>query len=295
MGRKVKSNTNLTTLQFWESGIENTANYVYYFNRLTEIATSRFKWYVPETVDERFLELCLFKDGMCVFFEDEALGYLSLRTMIGGPLNVYNVPIVREAYASNSYHKRLTEDDSVIIYNNYLRTNTFDTVHLFASRLANLDRCMDVNINAQKTPVLVTCRDTQRLTMVNFYEQYQGNYPFIFADSDFDSNNIRVFQTGAPFIADRVHQLKLNLWNEALSHLGISSVNDIKKERQTINEVEKHLGGTYASKYSPLEMRRKACEDINIKFGLDTWCDFRADIDTSLSDIEVNVNEQVHD
>ena len=43
------------------------------------------------------------------------------------------------------------------------------------------------------------------------------------------------------------------------------------------DEVIRNMGGTIASRYSRLEMRRQACEKINEMFGLDIWCDYRAD------------------
>ena len=41
---------------------------------------------------------------------------------------------------------------------------------------------MDVNIQAQKTPILILAEESQRLTMQNAYMQYDGNEPFIFGN-----------------------------------------------------------------------------------------------------------------
>ena len=47
---------------FWESATMNNATYLQYYNRLTELSISMFEWTgLPDTVDPRFLELCLFK------------------------------------------------------------------------------------------------------------------------------------------------------------------------------------------------------------------------------------------
>ena len=94
MGRRKRTN-------FSDSLQMNVQNYAFYTERLTELALSMFEWKnLPKTVDQRFLEMCLFSDGMCVFFEDEVLGYLGLRCMIGGKLNVYRIPMERTAYAT---------------------------------------------------------------------------------------------------------------------------------------------------------------------------------------------------
>lgn len=258
------------------SSILNTATYSQYLNRLTELSLSMFEWVnLPDSVDARFLELSLFKSGMCVFFRDDVLGYLSLNCSINGKLNVYNVPINRVAYASNGYRKNLNEENSVIIYNNYLRTNSVTDVKLFAERLYNLDRIIDVNANAQKTPILIQCDEQQRLSMLNAYKQFDGNSPVIFAGKNLDINSVKVLTTGAPYIADKIYHLKSQIWNEALTYLGISNLSMNKKERLITDEVQRSQGGTIASRESRLEARRQACSQINEMFGLDVWVNFR--------------------
>ena len=274
--------------QFIESAYMNNRTYMQYYNRLTELALSMFEWQnLPKTVDQRFLEMCLFSDGMCVFFEDEVLGYLGLRCMIGGRLNVYQIPTDRKAYATNGYQKSLDGTNSVIIFNNYLHTNSMLDVEMFSKRLYNLDRAIDVNANAQKTPVLIQCDESQRLTMKNLYKQYEGNEPFIFGSKGLDANGLKVLQTGAPYVADKLYELKTQIWNEALTYLGISNINVVKKERMITDVVTRNQGGTVASRYSRLESRRQACKQINEMFGLNIWVDYREDF----QDVEEQKNE----
>lgn len=271
MGRKKDS-------QFWESAYMNNRTYLQYYNRLTELAISMFEWQnLPKTVDQRFLEMCLFGDGMCVFFQDEVLGYLSLQCMIGGKLNVYRIPMERKAFATNGYQRNLDETNSVIIFNNYLHTNSLLDVEMFSKRLYNLDRAIDVNANAQKTPVLIQCDESQRLVMKNLYKQYDGNEPFIFGSKGLDASGLKVLQTGAPYVADKLYELKTQIWNEALTYLGISNINVVKKERMITDEVTRNQGGTVASRYSRLESRRQACKQINEMFNLNIWVDYRED------------------
>lgn len=263
---------------FCESLYMNNRTYLQYYNRLTELAISMFEWKnLPDTVDPRFLEMCLFGDGMAVFFKDEVLGYLALQTTIGGRLNVYRIPMERRAYATNGYQMNLDSTNSVIIFNNYLHTNAMLDVEMFAKRLYNLDRAIDVNANAQKTPVLIQCDESQRLTMKNLYKQYEGNEPFIFGSKGLDANGLKVLQTGAPYVADKLYQLKTQIWNEALTYLGISNTNVTKKERLISDEVTRNMGGVIASRYSRLEMRRQACDEINKMFGLNISVDYRED------------------
>lgn len=279
--------------EFWESAKNNNYTFRQYFNRLAELSISMFEWKnLPDTVDPRFLELALFKDGKAVFFKDEDLreervnvngeievseGYLALRCVAQDKWNIYNVPIKRRAFASNGYNKYLTIDDSVIIYNNQLRTNSFLDVEQFSKRLYNLDRIIDVNCNAQRTPVLVTCDETQRLTLLNLYKQYNGNEPVIYGEKSISPDIIKAIQTGAPYVSDKLYTLKTQIWNEALTYLGISNVNYQKKERMITDEVMRSMGGVIANRYSRLNARRQACEQINKMFGLNIECNYRED------------------
>ena len=276
--------------QFWESAAMNNGTYKQYYNRLVELAISMFEWKnLPKTVDARFLELCLFTDGQAIFFYDEALGYLTLQNATNGGFNVYRIPVKRRAYAVNGYNRELNENDSVIIFNNYLHTNSQLDATMFAKRLYNLDRAIDINANAMKTPIIIKCDETQRLSMLNLCKKYDGNEPFIFGDKSINTNAIQVLKTDAPYVADKLSQLKTQIWNEALTYLGISNINVQKKERLITDEVTRNQGGTIASRYSRLNARRDACKQINEMFGLNVWCDYREDYQT-IDDADDTVN-----
>ena len=179
--------------------------------------------------------------------------------------------------AVNGYNKELTIDNSVIIYNNRLRQPGVRYVNMYAKRLWDLDRTIDVNAKAQKTPILVQCTEAQRLTLLNLYKDYDGNSPFIFGDKNLDLTGLKSINTGAPYVADKIYTLKTQIWNEALTYLGISNINIQKKERLITDEVVRNQGGTIASRYSRLKARRQACEEINKMFGLNISVSYSED------------------
>ena len=264
---------------FEDSALLNNITYMQYFNRLTDLAISMFEWQnLPPTVDPRYIELHLFQNGSMVYFNDDVVGNLCLDCLPNGNFDVYGNPVLRRAYSSyNNYQRDLTEDDSVIIWNNYLRTNSITDIKMFSKRLYLLDRIIDVNTNAQKTPVLVQGTEKQRLTLLNLYKEFDGNSPFIFGDKNLDLNALKCLNTGAPYVADKLYQLKTQIWNEALTYLGISNINIQKKERLITDEVTRNQGGTIASRYSKLQARREAVEKINAMFGTNIRVDFRED------------------
>lgn len=251
-----------------------------YLRRLCELSMSMFKWEgLPDSVDIRYLEMELFLGGQALFFKDDVLGYLALGYMANGSFDVYGEPISRRAYSRYSGYNSDTfsDKDSVIIWNNYMRVPSAQDVMYYAQRLWDLDNTIDINARAQKTPILIQCDEKQRLSLVNVYKEYDGNSPVLFGDRNLDIKGFGVLKTDAPFVADKLYELKNQIWNEALTYLGISNVSYQKRERLITDEVTRSQGGTVASRYSRLAMREQACERINEMFGLNLSVKYRED------------------
>lgn len=287
---------------FGESATVNNLTYMQYLNRLTELSVSMFEWKnLPPTVDARYLELHLFETGSMVYFDDDVIGNLCLDCLPSGRLDVYGNPVLRRAYSGyNNYQKLLKESNSVIIWNNYLHTNSILEVKMFARRLYNLDRIIDINANAQKTPVLIQGTEQQRLTLKNLYKEFDGNSPFIFGDKNLDLNSLKCLQTGAPYVCDKLYNLKQMYWNEALTYLGINNTGAQKRERMLAIESSQAQGGTISSRYSRLQSRREAVEKINAMFGTNIEVNYREDfmsiyegqgVDTTEGESEETLNE----
>ena len=264
---------------------ENMRTYRLYLDQILEIAIARYKWNgLPNTIDERFLELTLCgKNGAVLFFKDENIGHLALPCTMSGRFNVYNIPIQRRAYAVNGYQATRDDSNSVIIYSNQLHNgmSVYNRLIQYAKDLYLIDSIIMVNVNAQKTPLMLLADEKQMLTLKNLYMKYDGNQPFIFGDrNDLNPNSIQALVTGAPYVADNLYELKQNIWNEVLTFLGVPNVQMNKKERLITDEVNRGLGGVFASRYSGLLSRRQACEQINEMFGLNISVEYRNESET---------------
>lgn len=264
---------------------ENIRTYRLYLDQILEIAIARYKWNgLPNTVDERFLELTLCgKNGAVLFFSDENIGFLALPCTMNGRWNVYNIPIERRAYATNGYQATRDDTDSVIIYSNQLHNgmSVYNRLIQYAKDLYLIDSIIMINVNAQKTPLMLLADEKQMLTLKNLYMKYDGNQPFIFGNkNDLNPNSIQAMATGAPYVADKLYELKQNIWNEVLTFLGVPNVQMNKKERLITDEVNRGLGGVFASRYSGLLSRRQACDQINEMFGLNLSVEYRNESET---------------
>ena len=260
----------------------NNKTYIDYLNRLRLIATSLFTW---DKLDDyagkgasRFLEQSLYDNGRACFIEDSELGYLALKVNPSDKLNVYNLPTKVLAW-SIGYNKEYAFDDVVYIMNNELQMPTADTIQLMAYRLYETERTIDTNLIAQKTPVLIEGDTKTILTLKNVYMQYSGNTPFIFGNKQFDiSNKLNVLKTDAPYLIDKLENHKHEIWNEAMTYLGIDNANTDKKERLITDEVESNneLINYYLNCF--YKTRKKACDEINSKYGLDVSIKLNKDV-----------------
>lgn len=264
---------------FLSSLVKNEVTYAEYYDTIKEMAIARFEWKnVPDEIDVRFLELMLFERGAVVWFYDDVVEkYICLPFTQKKGFNIYRVPSFRQAFAVNGANYDLSEKDSIIIYNNVLRTNNIRMTEMYALRLAQFDRTIDVNINAQKTPVLIRCDEKERLSLQNLYMKYEGGQPVIYGDRNLSATPLDCINTQAPFVADKIYELKTQVWNELLTRLGISNISYQKRERMITDEVIRGQGGTVAERYSGLLMRQKACDEINKMFGLNISVDYRED------------------
>lgn len=141
-------------------------------------------------------------------------------------------------------------------------------MELFALRLYEAEQTAMTNIKAQKTPILLLIDENQRLTIENLYSQYEGNKPVIFGDkNNLQDNEIRAIRTDAPFIADKIMDYKKEIWNEALTFLGINNIMIDKKERLVTDEANSNNELINLNLQSYLAPRQEACRQFNEKFG----------------------------
>ena len=210
MGKKIKANSR----EFFESLYNNQATYADYMNRLKKVATSIFEWVnLPDSMNARYLEETLFYYGMAALLKDENYGFINTRCASNGVINIYGLPTSLNCFSFDfSRSKKLytgvnlnsDEDDTcILVMNNWDRIPTVATIQLFAYRLYEAETTALTNIRAQKTPILITVDETQRLMMENMYSQYEGNRPVIFGDKkQLQDGVIKAIKTDAPFIAD---------------------------------------------------------------------------------------------
>ena len=266
-------------IRFLDSALLNSQTYYDYLDRFKKICLSMFEWVnLPESMNARYLEECLYYKGQAALLKDELYGFINTQAASNGYLNIYGLPTSLNCYSYqyNSIRNLYTglegteDKDCVLVMNNWQRIPTASTIELFCQRLAEAEMTAMTNIKAQKTPVLIVVDENQRLMMENLYAQYDGNRPFIFGDKNQVGDNvIRSISTGADFIADKVMEYKKQIWNEALTFLGINTLQTEKKERLITDEASSNNELINLNLQSMLIPRQEAAKQFNKLFGLE--------------------------
>lgn len=271
----------------------NDLTFTDYYFRLSLLARSVFKWEnLPNGINERWIEKFLFRYGKCVIYEDENKGLMVAQCTIDGDLNNYEEPTtVTPCGIDVKPESLIVGKDCVLLKNNDLMLPTSQFIKLFAYRLTDTTRTIDINVNAQKTPVLVISSDKQRLTLKNVYAQWNGNEPVIYGDKNLDIEGIKVLKTEAPIVFPQLQDHKICIWNECLTFLGINNANTEKRERLITGEVEANNGHIELSADCFLKSREDGANEINNLFGGNVSVDMRRKEEIQCKQDTPNISE----
>lgn len=264
--------------EFADAQLLNSATYNDYLQRMKKICLSMFEWQnLPDTMNARYLEMCLYYKGQAALLKDDTYGFINTQAADSGYINIYGLPTLLNcwSYSYNSQRNLYvpdsddTETDScILVMNNYERTPTCASIELFAKRLADAQRSIDINVSAQRTPCLLLTDKNQEFSIRQMYAQYEGNSPVIFANKDqLNPDSIKTVDTNAPYVVDKLMNYKREIWNEFLTTIGVSNLSE-KRERLVTAETDSNNELVNLNMQSFLVPRQKACEEFNKLFNL---------------------------
>lgn len=306
-----KRKNKVNNLEFIDSALSNELTYYDYLDRMKTIVLSMFEWVnLPDSMNERYLEKCLYYKGVAGALDTDTMGLLNTQVSSNGYLNHYGLPSSlhfitynglnwdRDLYISKSDDSKQRYNEGIYIMNDREGLPTAGSVELFAYRLYMAEKSCDVNISAQRTPILLLCSDKQRVTMENLYSQYDGNRPFIYGDKNGEINldTIKAIKTDAPYIADKLILYKKEIWNEFLTFIGVNNIQTEKRERLVSDEVNQNNEVINLYLQNHLVPRQLACKQMNELFGL-TGTDkeisvrIRSDLHNIIKNAESIVND----
>ena len=279
MGRKA--------VKRWQALGENRQAVATWEFRLSSLAMSCFRWEgLPEDIDPRFIEYVLLYGGIGGMFEmgNGQLAFAPATPV--GKLNMYYNPNKIQLYPINGgtpwyrhayfFVKQLASGnvvmppDAVVCFDNSMRQPLWPVIRQFARRLANIDRKVDINVNAQATPFLIIAEEESRRDAVNLYKQLGGNEPLIIANKGIaGALSASVFSTEAPYVADKLLVDERKILNEFLTFIGVDNSNTEKRERLIDAEATSNNEEVMLMRLSRLSERRRFVDGVNNMFDMD--------------------------
>lgn len=254
--------------QTMTSQITNAATYDSYFRQMTSLAQNVYPIEgLPDTVFLPYVNRKLLYSGSIAFYVEPEIGLIALPYQIIGRLDIYNRPIKIKCLSPNGLVSRtLNRDEYVIMYDNTDFRSLIPDIRLYAQKLALTARTADINISQQRTPRIIRGRQEQEQTIKNLYASVDRNEEVIYGYKDLDLDSIDTILTPAPYVADKLDEHADRIWNEFCRLIGISNIQQTKKERLLTSEVDALQAGAIASRFSRYTTRKTAVDEINEKF-----------------------------
>jgi hypothetical protein len=265
-----------------------------YVRILTELCANRFEWKgLPDSVDKRFLEVNLIWRGLSVFYRDADCGeFFAVQGAGSGATNFMDNPVrftvigpdmqTKTLSAMPTYDRTPGGDvgerkppECVPIYCNYMRTPDLDVIYLYATKLAKLDRSIEITADNMRKNKYINSPENERHSWLNILKQIAEGQEAIFGTTALDMGQLNVIDLSVdPLTLPNLQIAKSKLWNECMGLLGINNANQDKKERLVAAEVGANDEQVQATRNIALNARQQACEQINKLFGLDVSVDF---------------------
>lgn len=258
--------------------------YDYWLTRMLYVASSAIQWEgLPEECDPVYLENCLNRAGAAIIIREPIMDMYAVgQNGSTGPIDIYGYPEQRRAIFMNGQTVNSSERESVIIYNNSMRSSDLWIFEHIARRLADMDSAIDVNMQSQKTMPMIPVSQDQQLTVENVYSDLQNNIPYVLLDGnslDIEKlKNALTFDNRKSFTADLMIQVQRETWNRFLTYVGINNVNIEKRERTNVPEINSNLDEIFVMRRNRLNARERAAVLMKKLWGLEVTPRYYANV-----------------
>ena len=240
-------------------------------DEFTNLAINRFSWEgLPYGLTSEQLEKLLIKHGQLMGYQDELKGLFILPCSGTKDVNPYGLPTVYRTMSENGkMSDDIDIDEGILLKNNPLGIGDIDIIKSYAKKIDDVEMTMEVNLFQQSIPRIILADEDSKLSAKKLIQQIRSFKFAIFGKSSL-SNNIKssdVLDTQAPYILDKLQDLKVSLRNELLTYLGINNINNIKKERMIVDEVNANNDYINISLDLMYDMRKNFAYEFNKKYG----------------------------
>ena len=269
--------TNLDMLEGIDGYPQNLLTYDQVMANARLLATSRFKWQSkdvqPKDRLSEFIEMLLYLKGQCALFKDTD-GWKVRCCVPSGGLDEYGQPESFNLTDYNGTHMVTVKNDDerfIWIKNNAACIPTIFWIVKYCNRVAKIERTMDLNIDAQKTPFMIETSPEIHLSIQNIFKEIRQMDEVVYVDQKTGiKDNVQVLKLDAPYLVDKLYAQKQNEFNDLLNFLGINTVKEktahiLYKEATATDELtDSYLDMFSAPRIRALEIAKDRGLDISL-------------------------------
>lgn len=301
LGSKVPKNIS----QKKATQIQNNREYMNQFYHLFNLTMAIFRWDgLPDTCNARALEMSLITRGQAILAKPKDLHYLNLGSTTTGYWNVYGEPTQAFGYGYNGYNalfdlyvkgqeintpeKWIQNDVEINTTLSYPSGHSDvkgvavwcrDNAHTYpylnylmsaAIRMTDAIRTADVAAKNLKSPVIITCEESQITSVQEALKQRDDNLPIILGTGKLGLDQTKVWDVKAsPDNLKACWEHYERIENHYAKQIGIQTANQTdKQERLLVDEVNAANSITEFNLEKRLHYRKDFCEMCNDFFGL---------------------------
>ncbi|MBO7695101.1 MAG: hypothetical protein J6T10_20975 [Methanobrevibacter sp.] len=260
--------TNLQSIYGTDGTPRNLSTYNNNYFALTLIAQNRFKWeskiIKPFERLSEYIEHLLYYYGQCLLHKTGEYWEV-LRCVALGKPDEFGVPTRFQTFTFSGEKSKIYDYKDVIwIKNNAYCLPTSFWIWKYCDRISHIERVMDLNIDAQKTPYIIETTPEMQFSVKNLFKKIKEMSEVIFTNSSAGGirEKVKVLDLNSPYLVDKLYAQKQNEFNDALNFIGINTI-DEKRERLITGEAE--IAEDLTEKFTNLfeSPRRKAVEQFN--------------------------------
>ena len=300
--RNRKKREGFYSATFWASESYNFRAFHKNLDMLLSLAINRFRWVgLPETCDARYLEKILHRTGLATlsYKRDEPTRiYTTLQAMPYGQYNMYGLPTQWRAVGFDGLTDyECDSENGELCYYTYSRTSPWNTLEIFARKLAHYERVEDVNLSNQMCPRVYIAPQEKKLELINLLKQVEGGEPAVLGDKNLLDlvNNVTTIDNSNPIMVEELARGYQNCLNNALLYLGIPHLAFEKGERMIEDEARANTAPTNIMLLDCLQARREFANKANEKFGLDIQVYYNEDLESYNFNYLNNVEQMAQD
>lgn len=267
----------------WQAASKNNRAYLLFMQRFMNYYMNRFEYEgIPdESKDVTFrnnnFERWLFFTTAVAIFEDKQLGVQVLPVSgWSGKRDIGGFPKSWEVNAGNGYHKELSHEDSVLMFNDRAFSIPFLHILYELSFMVDIDNTHRQNIRALRQPFILELTEDEKKSGEAFIRQFDGFDDVIKIRKRVVEKAVRqgatqdvmhAFNSGVTAMGDELNKDFVSFENRIFTYLGLNNVTFEKKERMLTGELSQNDQVIQSNFTNALECRRSALERANKLFG----------------------------